>query len=139
MAVDRNTIRITRRLREAAGYMELGMLDHALRVLPNDNLGEWEGPTFFLRGQILATQGDFSQAARAFRHAAEVSNYPQDRIAWMALSHCLRQVGDVDGAIHSLGRARGAFPRQLFLTTQAPSEQVARPEGRQEKEGKSHA
>lgn len=134
---DRNTIRITRRLREAAGYIEFGMLDHALRALPTDDLGAWEGPTFFLRGQILTALGNLSEAAKSFRHAAEVSSYPHDRIAWLALSHCLRQAGDVDGAVHYLGRARGAFSRHLFLTQEQTPTVPHQTEGRREIEGKA--
>lgn len=134
---DRNTIRITRRLREAAGYIEFGMLDHALRSLPTEKLGVWEGPTLFLRGQILTALGNLPEAAASFRRAAEVSNYPHDRIAWLALSHCLRRAGDLDGAVHYLGRARGAFSPHLFLTAErsmaVPPPNVRRPE----KEGTS--
>ncbi len=134
---ERNAICITRRLREAAGYIEFGMLDHALRALPTDGLGVWEGPTFFLRGQILTALGKLSEAATSFRHAAEVSSYPHDRIAWLALSHCLRQAGDVDGAVHYLGRARGAFSRHLFVTNEQTSAVPHQTEGRREKEGKA--
>jgi len=134
---DRNTIRITRRLREAAGYIEFGMLNHALRALPTEDLGVWEGPTFFLRGQILTALGNLSEAAISFRHAAEVSSYPHDRVAWLALSHCLRRAGDVDGAVHYLGRARGAFPRHLFLTNEGSPAVPTQTEKRREKEGKA--
>ncbi|GAB6185915.1 tetratricopeptide repeat protein [Thermopirellula anaerolimosa] len=132
---DRNTIRITRRLREVAGYIELGMLGHALQALPAGDLGVWEGPTLFLRGQILTALGNLPGAAESFRRAAEVSNYPHDRIAWLALSHCLRRAGDVDGAVQYLGRARGAFPRHLFLTSEESNVMPHSSEGRSEQEG----
>ncbi|NMC20164.1 MAG: hypothetical protein GYA33_07050 [Thermogutta sp.] len=134
---DRNTIRITRRLREAAGYMEFGMLSHALQALPTEGLGVWEGPTFFLRGQILTALGNLSEAAASFRHAAEVSSFPHDRIAWLALSHCVRRAGDVDAAVHYLGRARGAFSRHLFLTNEERTALPFQTEERREKEGKA--
>ncbi|GIX02669.1 MAG: hypothetical protein KatS3mg112_1606 [Thermogutta sp.] len=113
----RRTILVTRRLREAAGYLELGLVDQALRCLEIDDLGPWEGPVAMFKGQILASQGRYRDAAEAFERAAQVFPPPHDRVAWYTLSQCLRQAGDTIRAIQVLGRARGAYPRQYFFPT----------------------
>lgn len=117
----RRTIRVTRRLREAAGYLELGLAEQALRCLDMEDLGPWEGPVAMFKGHILASQGRFRDAAQAFERAAQLFPPPHDRIAWYTLSQCLRQAGDTVRAIQVLGRARGAFPRQFFLPGNAES------------------
>ncbi|MGQ9505293.1 MAG: tetratricopeptide repeat protein [Thermogutta sp.] len=111
----KRAIFVSRKVREAAGYVELGLLDRALECLNIPDLGPWEGAVSMFRGQILAAQGRFRDAAVAFERAAELFPPPHDRVAWLTLSHCLRQTGDTTRAIQVLGRARGAFPRQLFL------------------------
>lgn len=115
------TIRVTRRLREASGYLELGLVDQALRCLEMENLGPWEGPVHMFKGQLLASQGRFADAAKAFERAAEVFPPPHDRLAWFTLAQCLKKAGDNVRAVHMLARARGAFPRQLFLPGQSDS------------------
>lgn len=112
---DRRNIRVTRRLREASGYVELGLLDQALACLQIEDAGPWEGVLSMFRGQILAAQKRYDEAAVAFEHAALLFPPPHDRVAWLTLSHCLREAGDTTRAIQVLGRARGAFPRQMFL------------------------
>lgn len=111
----RRAICVTRKVREAAGYVELGLFDRALECLEIPDLGPWEGPVSMFKGQILAAQGRFRDAAVAFERAAQLFPPPHDRFAWLTLSYCLRQAGDTTRAIQMLGRARGAFPRQLFL------------------------
>ena len=111
----RRAIYVTRKVREAAGYVELGLFEQALECLDIQDLGPWEGPVSMFKGQILAAQGRFRDAAVAFERAAQLFPPPHDRLAWLTLSHCLRQAGDTTRAIQMLGRARGAFPRQLFL------------------------
>ncbi len=111
----RRAILVTRRVREAAGYVELGLFDRALECLEIEDLGPWEGPVAMFKGQILAAQGRFHDAAAAFERAAQLFPPPHDRLAWLTLSQCLRRAGDTTRAIQVLGRARGAFPRQLFL------------------------
>lgn len=111
----RRAILVTRRVREAAGYVELGLLDRALECLEIEDLGPWEAAVNMFKGQILAAQGRFRDAAVAFERAAHLFPPPHDRVAWLTLSHCLRRAGDTTRAIQVLGRARGAFPRQLFL------------------------
>ena len=67
---------------------------------------------FILRGEALRMQHRYDAAASALRTAAQKFPAPYDRPAWLALSQCYRQVGDMNRAIQSLARARGARPRR---------------------------
>jgi len=107
----RQMIRVAKRLRQATGYLELGMTQHALDSLEGlGDLGPFEGPADLLRGEALRIQCRFEDAAKSLRRAAKSFPAPHDKTAWLALSHCYRQVGDTDRAVQSLARARGAQP-----------------------------
>ena len=113
MAFDfRQLVRVGKRLREAQGYFELGMTQHALDCLEGlGELGPFEAEVELLRGEALRLQHRYDDAASALRTAARKFPAPYDRSAWFALSLCYRQVGDVNRAIQSLARARGARPQ----------------------------
>ncbi|MFH1924247.1 MAG: tetratricopeptide repeat protein [Planctomycetota bacterium] len=114
MTIDiRQLLRVARRLKEATGYFELGMMQHALDCLENlGELGPFEAEVSLLRGVILRRQNRFDDARAELRTAAEKFPAPFDRSAWYALSLCYRQVGDMNRAIQSLARARGASPHK---------------------------
>jgi len=96
---------------QAAGYLELGMTQHALERLEGlGNLGPLEAEVALLRGEALRCQKRYKDAATSFKTAAQKAPSPQNRTAWLALSLCYRQAGDTARAIHSLALARGAFP-----------------------------
>ena len=106
-------IRVAKRLREATGYFELGMPQHTLDCLEGlGELGPFEAEVQLLRGEALRVQHRYDDAAAALKTAARKFPAPYDRSAWFALSLCYRQVGDVNRAIQSLARARGAGPRR---------------------------
>lgn len=104
-------IRLSKRLNQAEGYLELNMPQAALRVLEGIDPGPWEAPVAMFRGRILLALGDYAAAAASFHTAAEKSQAPNDRFAWGALSHCYRLAGDSTRAVQMLGRARGAFAK----------------------------
>jgi len=105
----RHMIRIAKRLAAATGYLELGMTQHALDSLEGlGNLGPFEGPVELLRGESLRLQHRYDEAEKSLQIAAKKFPAPGDRTAWLALSNCYRQAGDVDGAVQMLARARGA-------------------------------
>ena len=109
----RQLVRVAKRLREAHGYFELGMTQHALDCLDGlGELGPFEAEVELLRGEALRKEHRFEDAELALRTAAKKFPAPYDRSAWYALSLCYRQVGDVNRAIQSLARARGAQPRR---------------------------
>ena len=107
----RQLVRVARRLKEATGYLELGMAQHALDRLEGlGKLGPFEAEVELLRGEALRLQHRYDDAKVALKTAARKFPAPYDRSAWLALSLCYRQVGDMNRAIQSLARARGALP-----------------------------
>lgn len=102
-------VRLTKRLSEADGYIDLGMGQHALNRL--DNIGE-AGPfapaVAMLRGKALWLQKRFDEAAEQLRTAADGLNYPYSRQAWLAVSLYHRQQGEIHESVDALANARGA-------------------------------
>ncbi|MCR4413010.1 MAG: hypothetical protein NUV77_11375 [Thermoguttaceae bacterium] len=102
-------IRLAKRVSEAMGYLELGMTRQALdRLAALEPLGPFEAQVAFLRGEALRLEGQFGEAARAFKKAAKKLPTPLDRPVWFASSVCYRQSGDALKAVQMLARARGA-------------------------------
>jgi tetratricopeptide (TPR) repeat protein len=107
-------LRIVRRIREATGYAELGMFQHALNRLSHlGNLGPLEAEVALVRGEMFRLMNRTDEAQREFQTAAVKFPSPQDRTAWLALSLLYRQTGDTSMAISMLALARGAhLPEQ---------------------------
>jgi len=102
-------LRIAQRLREAEGYLELGMADHALRVLqqieqPNSS----QGTVDYLRGEALRSLERFEEAIEPLTRASE--RLPSKITVWIALGWCQKRTGRLDLAIESLERALTAEP-----------------------------
>ena len=105
---------IVRRIREATGYAELGMFQHALDRLSHlGDVGPLEAEVALVRGEVLRVMGRVEEAEREFQTAAVKFPSPQDRTAWLALSLLYRQTGDTSMAVSMLALARGAhLPEQ---------------------------
>ena len=102
-------VRVLKRLQEAEGYLELGMTEHTLRCLEGlGELGPFEPAAEMLRGKALWMQHRYDDAAASLRVAAHKFDAPHDRPAWLALSLYYRRAGDMNRAVQSLARARGA-------------------------------
>lgn len=102
-------IRVTKRMAEATGYLEIGMAQQALDRLDGlGDVGPLEAEIELIRGEALRSQHRYEAAAASFRNAARKAPSPHNRTAWLALSLCYRQSGDTDRAIQSLALARGA-------------------------------
>ncbi len=112
MAIDGNQfVRVSHRVRNAIGYMELGMTQRALDHLEGiGQLGPFEAAVDLLRGEAYRILRRWDDATESFESAARKFKDPHDRSAWFALSQCLREAGDVDRAIQTLAHARGAKP-----------------------------
>lgn len=111
----RQFVRIGKRISQAAGYLELGMAEQALRALKNlGELGPFEAEVQLLRGEALRRQQRFAEAALSFEQAAQKFPEPLDRPAWLAGSWCYRQAGDVERAVNLMGWARGAMPTRRW-------------------------
>ncbi len=107
-------IRATRLLREAEGYLELSMYDHALAVL--DRLGEPEamkGHALYLRGEALRSAQRFAEAIEPLRRAADLA--PSNVHVWLALGWCYKRTGRIDLAIESLERAEGVAESEALV------------------------
>lgn len=101
--------RIAHRLREASGYLELGMAQQALDRLDGlGELGPFEGEVSLLRGEAYGAQEKYPEAAASFKTAAKLLPPPYRRPAFLALSMIYQEAGDTDRATQALARARGA-------------------------------
>jgi tetratricopeptide (TPR) repeat protein len=102
-------IRVSKRLTQAGGYLELDMPHKALECLENlGPLGPFEGQAEFLRGEAFRRQRRFQEAAHSFKVAAGKFSSPQNREAYLAMSVCYRQAGNPAQALKMLAHARGA-------------------------------
>jgi tetratricopeptide (TPR) repeat protein len=112
MAFDeKQMVRVAKRMRQASGYLEIGMPQQALdRLESMGTLGPFEAEVELLRGEAMRMQHRYEEAAVSFAIAARKFPPPQSKTAWLALSLCWQQVGDTDRAIQMLGMARGAKP-----------------------------
>jgi tetratricopeptide (TPR) repeat protein len=106
-------IRVSKRLTQATGYLELDMCQQALECLDNlGPLGPFEGEVELLRGDAFRRQRRFREAARSFKAAAQkFSLSAQDRETYLAMWMCYRQAGNMPEAMEMLARARGATLR----------------------------
>ena len=109
-------IRITKRLRFAIGYYELGMYEQAVAALDHldelGDLGPFKLAAEMVRAEALKAQRQYRSAAVSLETAARMLPAPHDQSVWLALSMCYRQAGDTQRAINSLGCARGAKPTE---------------------------
>jgi predicted negative regulator of RcsB-dependent stress response len=101
-------VRIAKRLLEATGYLELGMIQHALDRL--DSLGSrgcFEAEIKVLRGEALRQQNRYADAATALNLAARHTSSPYSKAAWLTLSLRGEPLGGGDRAARSLARGFG--------------------------------
>lgn len=104
-------IRVTKRLREATGYLELDMPDHALERLDEiGELGPLEGDVELVRGEALRRQHRFGAAVTSLQTAVRKSPPPHQKSALLVLSLCFRQAGDQARADQMLAYVRGVRP-----------------------------
>ncbi len=102
--------RVAHRLREASGYLELGMAQQALDRLDGlGDLGPFEGEVDLLRGEAYGAQQKFAEAAASFKNAVACLPPPYRRPAFLALSMIYQEAGDTDRATQALAHARGAW------------------------------
>ncbi|MGD9648473.1 MAG: tetratricopeptide repeat protein [Pirellulales bacterium] len=102
-------LRLAQRLRAAEGYLELGMAEHALRVLdeieePNSS----QGSVDYLRGEALRSLERYEDALVPLQRAVE--RLPSKINIWIALGWCQKRTGQLDLAIESLEKALTAEP-----------------------------
>jgi tetratricopeptide (TPR) repeat protein len=109
-----NRIRYQRLLREAEGYLELGLPQSALEAL--DRMGEpgtFGSKQLYLRGEAFRAQGRFHEAITALEASADKT--PSKIDIYLALGWCYKRTGRLDLAVESLQKALEVEPGQAIL------------------------
>lgn len=109
-----NRLRMKQVLREAEGYLELNMPQHALRALDRArDPGTFLAQVLYLRGEALRSLERYSDALEPLLQATELS--PSNIHIWLALGWCQKRVGRIDLAIDALEHAREVEPREALI------------------------
>lgn len=108
-------IRRQQLVRQAEGYLELGMAEHALNVLARcgdpDSL---PGQACYLRGEALRGLERYHEAVPSLSRAADL--LPEKAVeVGLALGWCYKRVGRIDLAIQALERALDEEPNQALV------------------------
>ena len=107
-------IRRQQLLRQAEGYLELGMPAHAIEVLDR-----WEpqdvpsSRAAYLRGEALRELKRYAEAVVSLNLAAE--GLPDEVPIYVALGWCFKRLGRIDLAIEALERGLAADPNAAIL------------------------
>lgn len=109
-----NRVRVQRVLREAEGYLELGLPKQALDALERlKEPGTFRGHQLFLIGEALKNLGRFGDAAKALEEAADL--WPSKVDIWLSLGWCYKRSGRLEHAISALERARHIDAEQAIV------------------------
>jgi tetratricopeptide (TPR) repeat protein len=99
-----NRLRYQRLLREAEGYLELGLPHLAIDCLKKiDQPGSHRGKRLYLLGEALRAQGRFSEAIESLE--ASIESSPSKIDIYLALGWCYKRTDRLDLAIESLEKA----------------------------------
>jgi tetratricopeptide (TPR) repeat protein len=112
--VDRMRQRRRQLVREAEGYLELGMYQHALDAL--DRVGdpaELDARAAYLRGEVLRSLERYQEALAELNRAADAAL--EDIHVWLAMAWCYKRVGRIDLAIQSLESAHEVEPDDALI------------------------
>jgi len=93
---------LKRLIREAEGYLELGMPDHVLEVIENIPTKQAGGShqLMYLKGEALRSLERHKEAVIPLRKAVDLA--PSDVHAWLALAWCYKRVGRLRLAVKAL-------------------------------------
>jgi len=109
-----NRVRLQRVLREAEGYLELGMPRQALALLQEiKKPGTYRGHQLYLQGEALRALENYQDAVPVLVDAVDLA--PSNIQAWMALGWCYKRTGRLDEAIESLKRAHEVEPSEPLI------------------------
>ncbi|MCA9100644.1 MAG: tetratricopeptide repeat protein [Pirellulales bacterium] len=113
MAVEQR-VRRKRILREAEGYLELGMPQHALAALSRlDRESSGRSDALYLEGEALRSLGRYGEALVPLEAAADVA--PSNVHIWLALAWCYKRTNQLPRAIEALEQARDVDPDDALL------------------------
>jgi tetratricopeptide (TPR) repeat protein len=103
-AVSRNRILLQRTVQEAEGYIELGMMEHALRTLQRRGaLVHGNGRACYILGEALRELARYEEALMPLERSADL--LPDDIHVLLALGWCYKRTGQLGKAITALERA----------------------------------
>jgi tetratricopeptide (TPR) repeat protein len=101
-------------LKEAEGYLELEMFDHALRALDLiTDTGRIASAIHALRGEVLRQKEDYAAAAAAFEQA--LHDRPDDVPLLMGVAWCYKRTDRLPKAIEAMERAYQAAPKEAVV------------------------
>lgn len=107
-------IQIQRDLREAEGFLELGLPRRALITLDRiSQAGTFRGHLLHLRGEALRELQRYDEAIPYLTEAADRS--PSNVSIWLALAWCQKRTGHLNQAIDSLLQALEVEPANALL------------------------
>jgi tetratricopeptide (TPR) repeat protein len=107
-------VRRKRILREAEGYLELGMAEHALDALSRlDAESSHRSDALYLEGEALRSLDRLTDALIPLEAAADVA--PSNIHIWLALAWCYKRTGQLPKAIEALEQALEIDPHEPLL------------------------
>lgn len=106
--------RIQRVVRQAEGYLELGLPNHAAECLKRrEELVNHSGRASYLLGESLRDMQRYTEATPALERAIEFM--PSDIHAHLALAWCYKRTSRLEHAIQTLELALGSNPLEAIL------------------------
>jgi Flp pilus assembly protein TadD len=100
--------------REAEGYLEFGMGEHALDALARLGKAANLSPhALYLRGEALRELERYDEALRPLRRAAKAD--PDDLHVWLALGWCHKRTARIDLAVRAMERALEVAPSEALV------------------------
>jgi len=84
-------VRAAKRISQASGYLELGLIPQALQQLEGvEDFGPFDAAADLIRGEAFRRQQRHEEAAKWFRQAARKFAHPLHHATLFAISHCLQ-------------------------------------------------
>jgi Flp pilus assembly protein TadD len=110
----RKGIRRLRLQREAEGYLELGMSQHALTSLARiGDPSHLDSSALYLWGEALRSMERYEEAIIPLQRAAESA--PENISVRLALGWCFKRIGRIHLAIEALEQALATEPNEPLL------------------------
>lgn len=107
-------VRYQRLLREAEGYLELGLPNLAIDALGKmGEPGTFKSKQLYLLGEAFRAQGRFKEAIEALE--ASVDKTPSKIDIYLALGWCYKRTDRLDRAIDALQKALEVKPDEALL------------------------
>jgi tetratricopeptide (TPR) repeat protein len=112
--VSRDRILIERTVREAEGYLELGMTVQALHAMQRrGKLVHGNARACYLMGEALRHLERYREALIVLERSSDL--VPDDIHVWLALGWCYKRTGQLHRAIEALERALDIDPSEAIL------------------------